>query len=136
MLETVIVCFTPLPHFKSRYFYFYLFFLICLFVFCRIVLSTRMEKIMCRSRSTWQGGKSVIWFVSESSVSSKVFPDLTFLSAYKSFLRLVRYLFSYAMKVFAYVALILWFWRAPVAIISQQLVQPFGNAIMVKYLIL
>ncbi|KAH7566173.1 hypothetical protein JRO89_XS08G0110200 [Xanthoceras sorbifolium] len=29
-------------------------------------------------------------------------------------------------KVFTYFVLIIWFWRAPVAAISQQLVQPFG----------
>ncbi|KAK3212172.1 hypothetical protein Dsin_016878 [Dipteronia sinensis] len=30
-------------------------------------------------------------------------------------------------KVFIYFLLIIWFWRAPVATISQQLVQPFGK---------
>ncbi|KAI9153894.1 hypothetical protein LWI28_018080 [Acer negundo] len=30
-------------------------------------------------------------------------------------------------KVFIYFVLIIWFWRAPVATISQQLVQPFGK---------
>ncbi|KAL5752326.1 hypothetical protein ACOSP7_022511 [Xanthoceras sorbifolium] len=30
-------------------------------------------------------------------------------------------------KVFTYFVLIIWFWRAPVAAISQQLVQPFGK---------
>ncbi|KAK4758827.1 hypothetical protein SAY87_020128 [Trapa incisa] len=30
-------------------------------------------------------------------------------------------------KVFTYIVLVFWFWRTPVASISQQLVQPFGK---------
>lgn len=31
--------------------------------------------------------------------------------------------------MFTYIVLVLWFWRTPVASISQQLVQPFGNTV-------
>ncbi|KAI4314652.1 hypothetical protein L6164_027540 [Bauhinia variegata] len=30
-------------------------------------------------------------------------------------------------KVFTFAVLILWYWKAPVAVVSQQLVQPFGK---------
>lgn len=33
------------------------------------------------------------------------------------------------LKVFTYFALILWFWRIPVAVISEQLVQPLGKVL-------
>jgi hypothetical protein len=33
------------------------------------------------------------------------------------------------MQYLTYGMLLIWFWRVPVASISQQLVQPFGNAI-------
>ncbi|KAF8405548.1 hypothetical protein HHK36_010455 [Tetracentron sinense] len=33
------------------------------------------------------------------------------------------------LKVFTYLAMVCWFWGAPVAAISQQLLQPFGKAL-------
>ncbi|CAN0873647.1 Protein GET1 [Linum grandiflorum] len=33
----------------------------------------------------------------------------------------------FILKVVTYVVLVCWFWRAPIAVVSQQLVQPFGK---------
>ncbi|WVZ22362.1 hypothetical protein V8G54_000906 [Vigna mungo] len=35
-------------------------------------------------------------------------------------------------KVLTYLIFLMWFWSVPVASISHQLVQPFGNAIMIN----
>ncbi|RXH74909.1 hypothetical protein DVH24_029630 [Malus domestica] len=38
----------------------------------------------------------------------------------------------FILKVLTYVVLVCWFWRVPVGSISQQLVQPFGNAFLFR----
>ncbi|KAF7129759.1 hypothetical protein RHSIM_Rhsim10G0196300 [Rhododendron simsii] len=40
------------------------------------------------------------------------------------------------LKVFTFFSLVCWFWRLPVAAISKQLVEPFGNAFLVLVLMI
>lgn len=57
-------------------------------------------------------------------VSSEIFQQ--FNSFILLFIWIVR-IYTCGVQVVIYFVLICWFWRAPVAAISQQLVQPFGN---------
>jgi len=64
---------------------------------------------------------------------SKVFPDLEIVfSLLIFFAEADKIQHGCVMQVLTYLIFLMWFWSVPVASISQQLVQPFGNAIMIN----
>ncbi|RXH74913.1 hypothetical protein DVH24_029634 [Malus domestica] len=47
-------------------------------------------------------------------------------------IKFMQFSMPYYFHVLTYVVLVCWFWRVPVASISRQLVQPFGNAFLFR----